>query len=535
MRRKSILFKTFLFAAALISLVSAATLGALYFIMPVYYEASKRDVMQNRLDLLAREVEQAEDIQAARRLIADFGAANNAQVWSYTSETEISTDLSFPFVTISGNVSFAGAVRIEAHDFVTVNESPAFTIQAITSDEADILAARSVTEALDRTESVLSPVYGASALLVNTEEPLAGVAAISSFISAGGPDSRLLVFASSPINSPLLTSLRASCTLQPISEAKGVILSLLPFVLLASVLVAAAAAFFFSKLLTKPILSISGAAEQMQRLTPGAVSPVCSDDELGALSGNLNALYHTLCAHIETLRTEKERATTLEQSKTFFLRAAGHELKTPIAALNGIVEGMIDDVGVYHDRDKYLCESKTLLRTLAGTVNEILDATRSDGADDGGEEAEVPLAALAGGIGGSLRVLAQAKRLRVHTDVPEKITVRTRERMLRTAMTNILSNAVQYAEEDSVIAVTAAQTDGNVTFTVANRCKPISAAHLPHLFEPFYSVSQSRSRRESGTGLGLYIVKRNLDALGLPFALESTEDGVVFRVTFPQR
>ena len=548
MKRKSILFKTFLFAAALITLVSAATLGALYFIMPGYYESSKRDAMQSSLDALARAVEQAADMPEARQLIAEYSSANNAQVWSYINDEELSTDLSFPFVIISGDVSFADSVRIEVFDSMDEFRASTIDYKAVPIDTLE--ADRSTTVMVDVLDSapVGEGISGFSAMdthnvlvadssnaaITNTTSPALSLTAFNdSFLQASTVGSFRNYQVSSPIDSPLAQTLRATYTLQPISEAKGVILSLLPYVLLMSVIVAAAAAFFFSKLLTRPILSISGAAEQMRSLTPGAASPVCSDDELGALSGNLNALYSTLCTQIETLQAETARATALEQSKTFFLRAAGHELKTPIAALNGIVEGMIDDIGVYRDKDKYLRESKALLHTLAATVNDILHATRADGAEAGGTaQTDVVLSDMADDALDGLRVLMQTKNLCAENAVPKACTVRTCEHGLRTAVINILANAVQYAVEGSVITIRMKSDNDSTALVVTNHCAPIPAEHLPHLFEPFYSLSESRNRRESGTGLGLYLVKRNLDALGLPFALDNTDEGVAFRIVF---
>ena len=551
MKLKSITFKTFLFTAVLIMLVSTATLGALSLIMPRFYEQSKHNAMQRRLDALAAEMDKIDDITDARQKIAAFCKENNALIWSYVAEDEISTDLSSPFVTIAGDVSFAQAVRIRPQVIdIRVSSEETKSVVGVQSFEAiDTQSFKIALRPQEGSEqlSAFNEAFPTETLAIIVDDYLpnsvtlsGGTAATSDMFFTGARFGSTTAQATgnygvtSQTSGPLATSLTATYTLQPISEANGVILSLLPYILLMNVAVALVAAYAYSKTITKPILSISGAAEQMRGMEPNAESPICSDDELGALSGNLNSLYSTLCTHIESLQDEAARVTALEQSKTHFLRAAGHELKTPITALNGIVEGMIDDIGVYKDKDRYLKESKNLLRNLALTVNEILDATRHDEANPNDEPlCTLPLADMVTAAFEIQSFQMQKKELRadfsgMHTDC----FVTTKEKAMRTALSNVVSNAVKYANENSSITARTEHTNDGLHLVIENDCLPIPAEHLSHLFEPFYSVNYSRDKQKSGTGLGLYIVKKNLDALGLAYSLTNTDTGVAFTVVF---
>ena len=556
MRFGSITFKTFLFTAAVIMFVSTATLVALSLALPGYYEQSKHREIVAQLEMLAEEMGEIVDVGEARERIALFCTTNNATVWSFVNEDEISTDLSSPFVTIAGEARFAGAVRIAPPQFYVSMEGMRgdmvydavnvidFQIVDTVPTSYELYTTKAQEGQAIRVEEAWTDVSGVAALAA--DETLYTITLEESwpetkvtmqndgiFIIEGAASPARSAMVSQETNGVLASRLAAMYTLQPINEANGVILSLLPYVLLMNLVVAVAVAYLYSKMITKPILSISNAAEQMRDMEEEAESTVQSKDELGALSGNLNALYSTLCTHIESLREEAARVSALEQSKTHFLRAAGHELKTPIAALNGIVEGMIDDVGIYKDKERYLRESKGLIRSLALTVNEILDATRHDESNPNDEPfGEVSLREIAGEALANQQFQMQKKGLRADCDLREDCVVLTKEKAVRTALSNIISNAVKYANEQSTIAIRTEDTNDGVRLVVENDCPPIPQEHLSRLFEPFYSVEYSRDKQKSGTGLGLYIVKKNLDALGLGYGIENTEAGVAFCISF---
>ena len=567
MKIRGIAFKTFIFTATLIMLVSAATLGALYFIMPEYYRKAKEETMRARLESVAAAIEKTDDFVAARQLLADFCTDNNANVVTFIDEEQISADLTSPFVqfSIDGSLSSIFSIDYTESSFAFSDETSviiprddgvalrAYTRSGSTPPFARVtgagipaeggmnaLPSAQSTGAAASTRGVIA--ISGEALPVETREAepfgegdetepgmykVLQATPVTISIASWPVEQRIVRAA---VNSPFATALSVSYTLQPISEASGVILSLLPYILLMNVLIALAAAFFYSKMITKPILAISGAAEQMRELAPGAESAVQSNDELGTLSGNLNTLYSTLCTHIESLRNETERVTALEQSKTHFLRAAGHELKTPIAALNGIVEGMLDDVGVYKDKTKYLAESKKLLGGMAKTVNEILEATRHEALNPNDEPfCETDITALAKAVLADQQYKMEERGIRADIRA-QGVWLQTRERAMRTVLSNVISNAVKYADAQSVIVLRTETANGGLRFVVENECAAIPEEHLSRLFEPFYSVNYSRDKQKSGTGIGLYIVKNNLDALGLCYGLENTETGVAFWV-----
>lgn len=130
----------------------------------------------------------------------------------------------------------------------------------------------------------------------------------------------------------------------------------LPISLSCSLLISGICSLLLSKAIADPIKRISATTERMMKLDRTVSCPIQTKDEIGALAQNVNDLYSNLLATIEHLEREKDAVRDMEQSKVDFLRAASHELKTPVTALNATLENMILGVGKYQDYATYLPE-----------------------------------------------------------------------------------------------------------------------------------------------------------------------------------
>ena len=488
--------KTFLFTAALIALVVVVSLGILYLILPDYYFRSKSARMQSQSDALKQNLQDARTQDECAALIKDFSTANNAVVLSFEPDDTMIPELSTPFLSLG----------------------PAGRVQVIAKDEATAGANGSVIESFR--------ISGAGPVNVGENgqaAPDPGMLQLYSTVS------QISIIKS--IQSGFMDHIYILGTMQPVGEATKVIISLMPYLLALDLLIALAAAYLFSKRLTRPILQLSRAASQMRGMSPGAASGIKTRDEIGDLSKNLDLLYQSLCANIETLRQEKEMVNRLEQAKTDFMRAASHELKTPITALNGIVEGMIDNVGVYKNKEKYLQECKNLIDRLSGLVGEILNAAAMDGSSEPTRRRPVNIDNMLERALSEYRVLSEEKCLRIETDI-RPIQIDTDETVLLHTILNLISNAVKYTPRGGLIRIRLFPDGGGHTLSIENDCEPIPEGQIAMLFEPFYTLSYSRDKNRSGAGLGLYIVRRNLDRLHLAYGLRNTGAGLNFTINF---
>lgn len=139
-----------------------------------------------------------------------------------------------------------------------------------------------------------------------------------------------------------------------------IIFKALPLSILICVAVSFVCAFLFSREITKPINHITATTGRMAALDKTASCKILSKDEIETLADNINQLYSSLIITIENLELEKEKAAQTEHQKIDFLRAASHELKTPVTAINAMLENMIMEVGKYKDYATYLPKCKEL-------------------------------------------------------------------------------------------------------------------------------------------------------------------------------
>jgi two-component system sensor kinase Ihk len=298
-------------------------------------------------------------------------------------------------------------------------------------------------------------------------------------------------------------------------------LALMPYVLVIGFAIALFFAWLYARQISKPILRISDAAIKMQHMEPDAVSGIRTNDELGQLSNNLDELYANLRENIGHLRDEMKKANRLERSKTDMMQSASHELKTPISALSGMLDGMLDNVGAYKNRDKYLLECKEQVTKLSVLVGEILNASRADKCDDELVLEDTAVDILAERALEDYTVTIDEKQLDVNKELRHTVIVADPSILYR-IFTNLFSNAVHYTPNGGKINIVLSED----YFSIENQCAPIPDEELQKLFEPFFTRSYNRDKTESGTGLGLYIVKRNLERLGINYDMKQTGLGL---------
>lgn len=307
-------------------------------------------------------------------------------------------------------------------------------------------------------------------------------------------------------NRPLLLSLSSS--MQPIDEANTVILRVLPYVLLISLVLGVSVSFIYAKTITAPIKAISKTTYTMRTLEKDAKCNVSSSDETGELAGNINELYGRLLSTINDLQNEIQNVAAADKEKIDFMLTVSHELKTPLTSVKGMLEGMILGVGVYKDRDEYLTRCGENIDALTALVNEILDASKLELSPSPEDFVSTNIGKLVKDTTATYEIIALSKQISMEFDIKENMTVLLPAGLFSKALSNIISNAVKYADEGGTVSI---YTDGT-RLVIENTCNPLSKDELYRAFEPFYS-----SVKNGGHGLGLYLTERILKVCGLTF------------------
>ena len=312
----------------------------------------------------------------------------------------------------------------------------------------------------------------------------------------------------------------------PVTQAKLATLHVLPYTMIGSLLVALVFSYIYSRFVTRPIRQMAAVTTTMQRLEKGAHYPVSSSDEIGVLGRNINELYQNLWQTIRSLEHENKRITQLEKEKIAFLRAASHELKTPLAALRIMLENMQLNIGEYKNRDQYLAESVAQVDRLAAMVNDVL---RSGSVAEQAlrQEKRLRIDKLTDEVVDDYMLLAKTRDMTFEVNTEPK-AIRANRDMMRHVISNLVSNAVRHGNAGSVITITCDQHE----LAIENACKPLTKQQLQHVFDPFYRSNAATKQHTDSSGIGLYTVKMLLDAKSLDYEFTSHGRGMRFVVRF---
>ena len=312
----------------------------------------------------------------------------------------------------------------------------------------------------------------------------------------------------------------------PVTQAKLATLQVLPYTMLGSLLVALVFSYIYSRFVTRPIRKMAAVTTTMQRLEKDVHYPVNSHDEIGVLGRNINELYQNLWQTIRSLEHENKRITQLEKEKIAFLRAASHELKTPLAALRIMLENMQLNIGEYKNRDQYLAESVAQVDRLAAMVNDVL---RSGSVAEQAlrQEKRLRVDQLIAEVVDDYALLAKTRGM-TFTVNTEQTAIRANRNMMRHVISNLVSNAVRHGDAGSVIKLTCNQRE----LAIENACKPLTKQQLQHVFDPFYRSNAATKQHADSSGIGLYTVKMLLDAKGLDYEFTPHGRGMRFVVRF---
>lgn len=302
-----------------------------------------------------------------------------------------------------------------------------------------------------------------------------------------------------------------------VNEAKTIMQAIqkaLPISLLCCLLISIICSLLFSKAIADPVKKISASTEKMMKLDRGANCPVYSKDEIGILAQNVNELYSKLLSTIEHLEREKNAVRDMERSKADFLRAASHELKTPVTALNAVLENMILGVGKYRDYDLYLPKCKEIAENLSKMIFDILDASKMN--TDGEKIQYVNISKILEEICEPYRMIAAAHRISFSVRLPLQLNLKLSADRFKKAVSNIIANAVQYTESGKSVFV---YTDER-GIIIENECEVISKEEIDRLFEPFCHSGFSSGKETGGNGLGLYIADTIFKSMNIPYSFE---------------
>ncbi len=279
--------------------------------------------------------------------------------------------------------------------------------------------------------------------------------------------------------------------------------------------------FFFSRRVIAPVQAMSQAA---QRIADGRYDErvrVNGEDELAGLAMRFNQM--------------AEKLSQVEAMRRRLIGDVSHELRTPLTAIKGSMEGLMD--GILPATDETFQQVHAEADRLNRLVDDLQELSRVEARAYQLDIRSVNISSLVHTVTKRLAAKAQAKRITLDFDLnPNLPPVLADEDRAIQILTNLTGNALQYTPEDGRITITAKEVKDEIQIAVHDTGVGIPAEHLSHIFDRFYRVDKSRSRREGGgSGIGLTIARALIEAQHGRIWVESAgdENGSTFTFTLP--
>lgn len=230
------------------------------------------------------------------------------------------------------------------------------------------------------------------------------------------------------------------------------------------------------------------------------------------------------------------RLRFLERVRSEFVSNISHELRTPITAVKGFIETVLEEDLPSEDRERFLRIVKEEVDRLEELLGDLLDLSLLESDTTPLSREDVDVSQLVQGILQVIDPKAKKKDIVVENRIPPRLpVVPANKKMLEQAVMNLVENAIKYTQEGGLVWVEARRVAGeHLELAVGDNGPGIPSDHLPRVFERFHRVDKARSRAEGGTGLGLAIVRHIVHRHGGSVRAESRlGKGSRFIVTLP--
>ncbi|MCR5590810.1 MAG: HAMP domain-containing histidine kinase [Lachnospiraceae bacterium] len=291
-----------------------------------------------------------------------------------------------------------------------------------------------------------------------------------------------------------------------------------------------------TKKITRPIMNLVGISEKMTRLDFSEKFVSRGNNEVDALGEHMNRLSDKLEATIEELKSANtellrdiEKKTEIDEMRKEFLSNVSHELKTPIALIQGYAEGLKDCVNDDEESRDFYCD---VITDEADRMNKLVkNLLNLNELEAGGRKVEIEhfdLMELIRNCTASMDILIKQNGISLVMPQQTSIMVWADEFKTEQVLTNYLSNAIHYASGEKTVRIGATRNGDTVRVNVFNTGEPISDEVLPNLWTKFYKADKARTREYGGSGIGLSIVKACMEAMGRDYGVENHPDGVSF-------
>ena len=310
-----------------------------------------------------------------------------------------------------------------------------------------------------------------------------------------------------------------------------------------AIIIAGIAASYASKKFTNPILELNNITKQMSKLDFSRKYDVTdSDDEINELGKNINTMSEKLEGTIKQLRNSNiilerdiEEKSKIDEMRKQFISDVSHELKTPIALIQGYAEGLVENVNADEESKKYYAE--VILdesNKMDKLVRQLLELMKLEYGKREFNNEQFNICELIQEVIRKCNVMIEEKEIKeVIFNQENKIMAYADEFYIEQVFTNYFTNAIKHTKEvngEKYIEIKIKENPEKQTarISVFNTGDTLSDEDLERIWGRFYKVDESRHRADGGTGIGLAIVKAIMNNYNLKYGAVNRENGIEF-------
>lgn len=317
----------------------------------------------------------------------------------------------------------------------------------------------------------------------------------------------------------------------------------LAYVGIAALVLGSIVVYFTTRRVTSPILQLADISERMSHLDFDAKYQGDAQDEIGVLGNSVNALSNKLRETIGELKSANnqllkdiEEKNQIDEMRREFIGNVSHELKTPIALIQGYAEGLTEGMAEDKGSRDYYCEViMDEANKMNAMVRQLLTLNALESGNDMVTMERFDLAEVIRGVLAAARILIEQKQAVIVFDCDKPVYAWADEFKIEEVVTNYLSNALNHLDGERIIRIMIEESGGTAKVSVQNTGDAIPPEALPNVWTKFYKVDKARTRAYGGSGIGLSIVKAIMDSHHKECGARNIEDGVEFWFTVDSR
>ena len=294
--------------------------------------------------------------------------------------------------------------------------------------------------------------------------------------------------------------------------------------------------WFFSKRLTRPILELTTVSKRMTELDFDAKYSSGGIDEIGILGANFNLMSEKLETTISELKNANyelqrdiEQKEKMEEVRTEFLGNVSHELKTPIALIQGYAEGLKESINADSESRDFYCD---VIMDEANKMNQmvrnLIALNQVEAGDDETILERFDISALIRGVLQSCDILIQQKNVTLNFRQDTPVYVWGDQFKVEQVVRNYVSNALNHVDNEKVIEIKIIVNEEKAIISVFNTGSPVPEEDVERIWDKFFKVDKAHTREYGGNGIGLSIVKAIMESFKQEYGIKNYDNGVEF-------